>query len=198
MKPQDTLFRLCLLVVATLAPAGYACADAIYRWVDDDGIVHFSDRAPRAGTEVDTLRVNETNPSGYDPKADPYSILNQSGRIRDSLEQLRDRRHSLRADRQEFTEYGPSILAREPGAHYRASYYHPWIEPPPAMRPLGRTIRGQLRTLDELGLSGERPFSVNSGAHRARVTGSQGFLTAVSRVPGGRVDASARRPPRRP
>ena len=45
MDSRSILFVLCLLA-ATIAPAEEA-----YRWVDEDGVVHYSDR-PREGAEV--------------------------------------------------------------------------------------------------------------------------------------------------
>ena len=46
--PNESLFRLLVPAVAlfVLAGPGKTCAEVMHKWLDDDGQVHFSDRAP--------------------------------------------------------------------------------------------------------------------------------------------------------
>ena len=179
-------------LVALLAgiPAG---ATEIYRWVDEDGVVHFSDTKP-ADEEVNVLYVGSTNPPGYEPAEDPYSIRNQADRINltwSRLEDERDKRREVRreqAARRPLTVYAP-YDPYDDAYHY--SYYRPGFRPPfrPPHRPDNRpvrplpVIRGQVTAMDELGLTGPRPHSINSGRHLARVESSADFLDLARNPP---------------
>ncbi|MGI9224001.1 MAG: DUF4124 domain-containing protein [Woeseiaceae bacterium] len=78
MDSRSILFVLCLLA-ATIAPAEEA-----YRWVDEDGVVHYSDR-PRDGAEqiqLPTPNVTATRqltrpataPAGDEPAEEPAAV----------------------------------------------------------------------------------------------------------------------------
>ena len=49
---------LLTLIIALLGPATHGEA-TIYKWVDQDGIVHFSDSPPASGQEVETIKTPE-------------------------------------------------------------------------------------------------------------------------------------------
>lgn len=142
-------FRFLLMAAALLA-VGAGQAQEVYRWVDENGVVNFSDTAPPAavGGGVDTVEVEDTRPSGYDPEQDIYDIAGQAGRmqaLRDSLaEQRRQRRERESATAaQRVAPAGaqdPSMLppwwsrpAYGPG--YRPPRPEPPIEPPPEIEP---------------------------------------------------------------
>lgn len=61
-------------------PAG---ALEIYTWVDDEGVVHYSESRPEelAATQVETFHIASTNSLAYDPDDYYWSILNQAERI---------------------------------------------------------------------------------------------------------------------
>lgn len=66
-----------------------AVAYEIYKWVDENGIVHYSESAPEeTDADVTTLELEPTNPPGYDPADDYYSIENQAERIRAQWEAI--------------------------------------------------------------------------------------------------------------
>lgn len=76
--------HLSILLSAALcaAIALPAAAYEIYTWVDEDGVVHYSQWAPEdTDAEVAKLDFEPTNPLGYDPAEDDYSIENQAERI---------------------------------------------------------------------------------------------------------------------
>ena len=70
------------LTVALLA--GPAAALEIYTWVDDEGVVHYSESRPAeepAASPVETFHIASTNSRAYDPDDYYWSILNQAERI---------------------------------------------------------------------------------------------------------------------
>jgi len=68
-----------VLVLTGLAMSDAATADEFFRWVDDEGVVNFSQWAPPEDIDnVATLIVHSTNPPDYDPANDHYSIGNQA------------------------------------------------------------------------------------------------------------------------
>ena len=165
-------------------------AGDIYKWVDEDGVVHFSDTRPADDTHVESLYMGRTNPPDYDPSKDPYSIANQAERIGETWSRLEEEREARREKQREDAQQQPTY-AYQPYdpyyAHYRYPYYRPGLRPPshPGYRPpfQGPIVRRQVATLDTLGLSGTRPHSINSGRHAARVESSASFLDAVRNAP---------------
>ena len=64
-------------LAATAVPA-----QEIYRWVDENGVVNFSDTAPAARSRsVSTVAVEDTRSSDYDPEADIYNVEAQAERM---------------------------------------------------------------------------------------------------------------------
>lgn len=168
------------IVMTALWCQSAASAD-IYKWVDDDGVVHFSDTRPDDGADVQTLQVNASNPAGYDSAEDPYSIANQAKRMNDKWSELADEREKREEKRREqarqYVQYQPP---RYDGWRYDywPGYYAPTYPVRPSPRQL-RTISRQVTAMDTLNLTGSRPHSINSGAHNARVQSSNNFLSAV-------------------
>ena len=174
----------------TLFLTGTTSAAEIYRWIDVDGVVHYSDEKPRDDSAVTTIDIAESRSPDYDPLADPWSILNQARRLRESrtaLEQARGEREQAGSralpgtvlpsfDDDRFVEYpAPYFVDR------RWQYYSPPANLRPARPGAGRR---QLRAMEELELTGPRPQSINSGVHRDRVERS----TALPTVPISRPD----------
>jgi len=134
--------------IALLVAMGSAGATEVYRWVDADGVVHFSDTRPE-DQHADTLVVRETTPPGYDPAEDPYSILNQAERLAETRARLEKDRKEREENRREAIER-VVIYEREPDYRYSA-YYGPWYPPavPPAIRPVNqRRVAGDFERAD--------------------------------------------------
>lgn len=87
-----------LVLAATFLPDS-AAAFEIYTWVDDQGVVHYSEWRPEepAATPVETLHIASTNPPAYDPDDDYYSILNQAERIDDQWSALQEEKAEAEA-----------------------------------------------------------------------------------------------------
>ena len=104
-----------------------------------------------------------------------------------SWSRLEERREERREKRREAAERQP-VYVYQPYYPYR--YYTPGYYVPgrPGHRPVrpGPTIRRQATALDELALTGPRPYSINSTAHHQRVSSSAGAhpvhaLSAINR-----------------
>ena len=69
-----------VVTLGLLAGAVPAMASEVYRWVDENGVVNFSDAAPgkaQPGAEVNTLTLEDTAPKDYDPEQDIYAVAAQ-------------------------------------------------------------------------------------------------------------------------
>jgi hypothetical protein len=91
---------LILLIVAFAVLATDAAAeDEIYRWVDENGVVHFGDRPP-ANAEADkvslqTSKISNTTSSSDSTSSDPYAPAASEPSV---AQQLRDARAEKRAE----------------------------------------------------------------------------------------------------
>ena len=77
MRETMTSGNAFILVVAFCAglTLDSARATEVYRWVDEDGVVHFSQTAPPGQeTDVSKMSLADTRPSDYDPDADIYGV----------------------------------------------------------------------------------------------------------------------------
>ena len=155
-----------------------AIGGEIFRWVDEDGVVTFSDSAPSNATvEISRRTITKTNPPDYDPLDDQFSISRQAERTNVRWSALKARRDELRAQRIEAAQrasqqqsfmyvldesypspiwYGPAYPRRFGHFHKSKKRFH------------------QLHALDRFNAGdGRRPHSINSSAHLARVTASR-------------------------
>jgi hypothetical protein len=92
--------RITILIglLAGAIAGGPAAAQDIYRWVDEDGVVHFSDTAPGpVSGGVSTVTVEDMRSSDYDPEADIYNVAAQAER----MQALREKMAKDREDRRE-------------------------------------------------------------------------------------------------
>ncbi len=169
------------LLLGFALAAGPAAATEIFQWVDENGVTHFSDTPPGDSREARSLHLNASTPADYDPATDPYSIANQAKRMNAKWSELQEKKEKRAEKRREAVQryyYAP----RYDGWRYSywPGYYAPLRPVQPSPDPF-RTVRRQANALDTLNLSGPRPYSINSGAHAARVASSMNFLQAVSR-----------------
>jgi hypothetical protein len=180
MNCGKTLIAMSLLGLWAMT----AAATEIYSWTDADGVAHYSDTKPSEETPVRTLVVNRSNPPDYDPADDPYSIANQAKRTNERYAEVEKAREERAEERETLAAQQPLRIPvyYDPYAYYRPGYVYRPGRPVRPERPPARqfpTIRRQARAMDELGLSGDRPHSINSSAHHARVESSSNFLNTV-------------------
>ena len=181
--------RLSRFAAATLvlsAFAGGASGAEIFKWIDDDGVVHYSDKKPTHPDGFETLRLESTNAADYDPVADPYSILNQAARVSDARAQTlsETREPDREAVPDDYVDWGYVDYARSWYPDYVVPVYFPRPRPP-FLRPEHHApgaARRQVDALESLNVPAQRPHSINSGAHRDWVQQSRGLPLAT---PGG-------------
>lgn len=161
------------LLAGTLVLVTPSLATEVYRWVDEDGVIHFSDTEPDRG-DVEILELAERNPPDYDPASDPYSILNQAERTAEMLARA-EKKSGEREERGRRAESGFDVDGRR-RAPYLYGLRNSWFAPPffPPQRPGQRpAFRQQWQALEQAGLNQPRPASINSGEHASRVARSQ-------------------------
>lgn len=166
--------NLVQLVALSVAWSAVSNASEIYKWVSDDGVVHYSDIRPKDNASITTVQLRELNSEDYDPATDPYSILNQAKRMNESW------RERVAAKQQADSQSEETVKERlyasppyTPYTYYTAPAYYPVVPPPRSWRQNPGAARRQLNALDALDLGNERPESINSGVHRERVLRSQ-------------------------
>jgi hypothetical protein len=155
--------------------AGSASAAEIFKWIDDQGTVHYSDTKPTNNEAFETLQLADTNSADYDPATDPYSILKQAERIGDAWTETRLESHAQsRAEPNDnYDDWGYTDYVEPAYPAYAPPIYLP-TRPP--LRPATRApnaARRQANALETLNVTEQRPHSINSGAHRARVLQSR-------------------------
>jgi hypothetical protein len=124
-----------LLVSVALAALQPAAAQEIYRWVDEQGVVHFSDTAPAAASgEVSTLTLEDTTPANYDPEQDIYNLAATGQRMQSLREEMAAERE---ARRERAAAQPPAIVQYPEPQHYGYPYDYLYGYPPLRPRPPG-------------------------------------------------------------
>jgi len=154
-------------------------ASEIFHWVDEDGILNFSDWAPEnSNVEVARLIVSNANPPAYDPSEDQNSILEQTERMNVRWAELNEQQEERRKQRLELEEQQRRRQVVEydyPCYNGSYFYYRPVHRPGFGQRRTFKVQNRQFGVLDQLGLTGARPHSINSSAHLARINAGKTF-----------------------
>ena len=179
--PRHMKYLIAISCLTSLVLGNPALGGEIFHWVDEDGVLNFSDWAPADNNvEVAKLVVSNSNPPDYDPGEDQNSILEQAERMNErwsDLKERQDERRKQRLEQEELEQRRYSVEYDYP--YYNDSYfyyrpgYRPIHRPGFGNRPPNRVARRQYATLDHLGLTGPRPHSINSSAHLARINAGQ-------------------------
>ena len=118
--------------------ASGARAQDIYRWVDTDGVIHFSDTPPQAGvTEVETVELAITASAADEPGSDPFNIEATEERMR-AIRQALDENLDARRDRQRTA--APPVVQYPQSTGYGGAWpvgrpIYPRPPRPPPQRP---------------------------------------------------------------
>lgn len=130
------LLPLILLVFLSGLIASVVHATEVYRWVDDNGVVHFSQTAPnQVKAEVDKLALQDTRPSDYDPDQDIYGVAEQAERMKALREGMEEKRQE-NLKRQRETANQTVIQYRQPERYGYPVFWNPWPRPQPPLRPV--------------------------------------------------------------
>ena len=95
MRANFTLIFFITMSMALLASQN-ALAGKVYQWMDEDGVVQFSDVAPEniATVDIREININVVNDTNADP--DEYSIINQLDRMAERRRQSTEERLALK------------------------------------------------------------------------------------------------------
>jgi len=121
-----------LLTVLLAAPA---TATEIYKWVDENGVTHFSQMPPDLSiTGVSQPTLHDTRPSDYDPEQDIYGVEAQAERMQQLRDEKREKRQAwLEREREAQKRQAVQYRDRE---YYGYPIYRPgWVNPRPPLRP---------------------------------------------------------------
>lgn len=122
-------------VILAAAAVSAVHAAEIYRWTDENGVVHFSQTAPPVSTEADRVELQDTRPSDFDPEADIYGVAEQEAR----MQALREEREQKR---QERLEHQSAVQSQAPVQQYGTerrgypAYWSPGLPARPPLRPM--------------------------------------------------------------
>jgi hypothetical protein len=136
MMLKNVMSMLLAGFVAAFVP-GTAAAVEIFRWVDENGVVHFSDSPPpEHDTGVDVLSVNGAQPESYDPEADIFNVEAQAERMQALREEREEARKArLERQRQEAARQ-PVVQPRDDNRGFPVYWNHNiWPRPPHRPRP---------------------------------------------------------------
>jgi hypothetical protein len=113
-----------------------ALATEVYRWVDEDGVVHFSQMAPPGQeTDVSKMSLADTRPSDYDPDADIYGVAEQEKRMKAMRDDMEQRRQD-RLERQRQAASQAPVQYRDYESYGYPVYWNPGLRPKPPLRPV--------------------------------------------------------------
>ncbi len=182
---QKNRYKTYPFIVVCMIPffgASSSSGGEIFHWVDEDGVLTFSDWAPADNTvEVSKLVVSNSNPPGYDPNEDQNSVLEQAERTNARWAELKEQKEERRKQREERAERVqiPQYVEYDYPYYYGPGYYYQPIQRPGfGHRPPFRVKKRQLFALDQLGLLDRpRPHSINSSAHLARINAGKNINT---------------------
>lgn len=115
-------------------------ADEIYQWVDENGVVNFSQWAPGADLDgVHKRTLADTGPADNDPVEDVYGVSAQAERMKLLRQEMEDKREARRerqrlAAQQSATQYRQPVRNASP--YWYGGYYpRPPFRPHPPERP---------------------------------------------------------------
>ena len=123
MRANFSLIFFITVSVALFASQN-ALAGKVYQWMDEDGVVHFSDVAPEntATTDIREININIVHDTNADP--DEYSIINQLDRMAERRRQSTEERLALK--RLQIEEMRVTQEARQP-VEISSYQYDPYI-----------------------------------------------------------------------
>ena len=147
-----------LLAALLAAPA---IAEEVYRWVDENGVTHFSQMPPDEVTGVTQQTLRDTRPSDYDPEQDLYNVEAQAERMQQLRDERKEKRQAARLEREREAER-QQIMQYQNRQYYGYPNYRPgWVNPHPPLRPTPPVARPPETLLPMPPVA--RPPSISSG-----------------------------------
>lgn len=141
--------RPVILLLTLFVTADLCAGEQLYRWVDDQGQVHFSDQPPSHSTVP--VQIQPLPPPVRPPTDDRYSVMNQVKRLEGERQQLEAARRTEKLIRLEEARRLAEIEAARAQARQadaeaeraRQPVYivYPWFRKPPRTGPDHRPDR---------------------------------------------------------
>lgn len=120
-----------LMALAASAPA---LAVDIYQWVDENGVINFSQIRPAdEKLGISKVIMAETTAPEFDPEEDRYGIETQAKRMEALRQEMEERRESQRA--QAPVNTSTAVQYRDPYRRYSYPLLYPPYRPKPPIRP---------------------------------------------------------------
>jgi len=121
-----TRFSAILAAIALLCGVlhGSAVVGATYRWVDENGGVHFSDQPPAGDARaVESIEIAGPDPSAANAGEDYYSVTNQVRRMQEQRLAMEKARRDARLAERELALKEQAMSLQSWYAPYRLSPY---------------------------------------------------------------------------
>ena len=105
MRNTLTHLTVFIFVACVFSPAITVAENEVYRWVDENGVVHFGDR-PDRNSVVEPVRIDENPNSSYSPVTNPPSATasEQPDPVPSYAQQEREERERKRKENAEKKE----------------------------------------------------------------------------------------------
>jgi hypothetical protein len=128
------IFQLLLVLLIVSQVAAAAEATEVYRWVDDDGVIHFSQNEPSGkDATVEKITLEDTTPPDYDPEEDLYGVQALAEEMTVLREEMAEKREQAR-ERQLNAPQQPVVQNQQSGQYgypyYGRPPYYPGLRPP--------------------------------------------------------------------
>lgn len=133
--------KLVLALLALLLGNSTAVATEVYRWVDEDGVSHFSQNPPPEDVDgVKKMTLEDTTPPDYDPDEDRYNVAEQEKRMASIRDDMQEKRDAERERRRKAAAQQPAIQYQQPYPYGYSSFLRPGypgypVQPLPPLRP---------------------------------------------------------------
>lgn len=126
-----------MLFLGLLAASPLAATE-VFRWVDENGVIHFSQNPPPGNDErVEVLMLDDSPPPDYDPEEDLYGVeamAEEMSQLREEMAKKRD----LARERQQNNSQQTAVQYQQPvqyGYPYLGRPLFPGARPPNRPRP---------------------------------------------------------------
>jgi hypothetical protein len=133
VRPTPIVAAIFLLAIAAGMPLHAA---EIYKWVDENGVVHFSDNPPPPENQAaEKIAVEDSRPSDWDPEQDIYGVEEQAARMQAMREDMETKRQDRLERQRQQAAMQPQPQPREQERYGYPIYWNNNIWPRPPVRP---------------------------------------------------------------
>lgn len=139
-----------LVAAALLSVASVVGATDIYKWVDAEGVPHYSQLPPVERVPgLETVEIATGNPADWDPGEYDYSILNQAQRTEERMAAAEEEGREESEKLSGATVSPPVPWAPDPYDSPDRYYYYPQVLPFRGHRDVHGGFRPPLRITDQ-------------------------------------------------